>query len=170
MRLGPVSLWHTILNFAASEGCVDYAGEIYSKFRYSDAKHLKQDKARKDFPMLVLDCARIDQKCPKFPFSNVGGDSCDVTLPRVMDQVFHHTIPQEGQGTFEVPLSSSTLIVENACICHRHFTGERAAASTPMTGLRRAAGHPARWNIAATQCLSMPIENDTAIHGSIRTR
>ena len=28
--------------------------------------------------MLVLDCARIDQKCPKFPFANVGGDSCDV--------------------------------------------------------------------------------------------
>ena len=66
--------------------------------------------------MLVLDCGRIDEKCPRFPFANVGGDSCDVNLPRVMDQVFHHTIPQGGHGTFTVPLSSSTLIVENACI------------------------------------------------------
>ena len=44
------SLWHTILNFAASEGCVDYDGEIYSKFRYMDAEHLKQDKARARLP------------------------------------------------------------------------------------------------------------------------
>ena len=31
------SLWHTILDFAASEGCVDYAGEIFS-LTYSDAR------------------------------------------------------------------------------------------------------------------------------------
>ena len=143
------SLWHTILNFAASEGCVDYAGEIYSKFRYTDAKHLKQDKARAEFPMLVLDCARIDQKCPKFPFANVGGDSCDVTPPRLIDQVFHHTIPQEGHGTFEVPLSRSTLIVENACI---------STIGTPLVNATRCEhtddlrayverlGIPTRWN------------------------
>ena len=77
--------------------------------------------------MLVLDCARIDQKCPRFPFANVGGDSCDVTSPRVMDQVFHHTIPQEGRGTFEVPLSRSTWTVANAHLYDRHFTGERDA-------------------------------------------
>ena len=81
--------------------------------------------------MLVLDCARIDQKCPRFPFANVGGDSCDVNPPRIIDQVFHHTIPQEGHGTFEVPLSSSTLIVENAA---SRISVENAgrAASTPM--------------------------------------
>jgi len=143
------SLWHTILNFAASEGCVDYAGEIYSKFRYTDAKHLKQDKARAEFPMLVLDCARIDQKCPKFPFANVGGDSCDGNPPRLIDQVFHHTIPQEGHGTFEVPLSSSTLIVENACISTIGTSLENATRCEHTDDLRayvERLGIPARWN------------------------
>ena len=74
--------------------------------------------------MLVLDCALT--KSPALPFANVGGDSCDVNPPRIIDQVFHHTIPQEGQGTFEVPLSSSTLIVENACISTVNATRERA--------------------------------------------
>jgi hypothetical protein len=142
-------LWHTILDFAASEGCVDYDGEIYSKFRYMDAKHLKQDKARKDFPMLVLDCARIDQKCPRFPFANVGGDSCDVTSPRVVDQVFHHTLPQEGRGTFEVPLSRSTWTVANACISTIGTSlenGTRCEHADDLRAYVERLGIPARWN------------------------
>ena len=99
--------------------------------------------------MLVLDCARIDENCPRFPFANVGGDSCDVTLPRVMDQVFHHTIPQEGQGTFEVPLSSSTLIVENACISTIGTSlenGTRCEHADDLRAYVERLGIPARWN------------------------
>ena len=93
--------------------------------------------------MLVLDCARIDQKCPKFPFANVGGDSCDVHPPRLIDQVFHHTIPQEGHGTFEVPLSSSTLIVENACIS---TVGTQCEHTDDLRAYVERLGIPARWN------------------------
>ena len=93
--------------------------------------------------MLVLDCARIDEHCPRFPFANVGGDSCDVTLPRLLDQVFHHTIPQEGHGTFEVPLSSSTLIVENACIS---MNTTRCEHTDDLRAYVERLGIPARWN------------------------
>ena len=99
--------------------------------------------------MLVLDCARIDEGCPRFPFANVGGDSCDVNPPRIIDQVFHHTIPQEGHGTFEVPLSSSTLIVENACISTVGTSLENATRCEHTDDLRayvERLGIPARWN------------------------
>ena len=99
--------------------------------------------------MLVLDCARIDEKCPRFPFANVGGDSCDVKPPRLIDQVFHHTIPQEGHGTFEVPLSSSTLIVENACISTVGTSLENATRCEHTDDLRayvERLGIPAQWN------------------------
>ena len=93
--------------------------------------------------MLVLDCARIDEKCPRLPFANVGGDSCDVNPPRIIDQVFHHTIPQEGHGTFEVPLSSSTLIVENACIS---TIGTQCEHTDDLRAYVERLGIPARWN------------------------
>ena len=87
--------------------------------------------------MLVLDCAP-HRRLPRFPFANVGGDSCDVTLPRVMDQ--DTTRSWEGQGTFEVPLSGSALIVENALTPAIGTLWRRpAAGSTPViAGLRQA--------------------------------
>jgi len=69
------SLWHTILKFAAAEGCVPYDGEIY-KMLYHDAKTVEDAP-----PALKLDCAAVDAKCPSFPYSNVGGDKCDGRPP-----------------------------------------------------------------------------------------
>ena len=52
-------LWHTMLEFAASEGCVPYDGDIFG-MRYSEAKHLKADDAP---AALLLDCRTIDAAC-----------------------------------------------------------------------------------------------------------
>ena len=63
--------------------------------------------------------------------------------PRLIDQVFHHTIPQEGHWTFEVPLSSSTLIVENACIS---MNATRCEHTDDLRAYVERLGIPARWN------------------------
>mmetsp|Transcript_2193 Transcript_2193/g.6731 ORF Transcript_2193/g.6731 Transcript_2193/m.6731 type:complete len:460 (+) Transcript_2193:156-1535(+) len=110
------SLWHTILEFAAKEGCVDYRGEIYSEFRYRDAKHVKPQLAAERFPeALVLDCARVDKHCPRWSFANVGGEKCALLPPNVVDQIYHHTIPSGGSGTFHLTIRGADFVVENAC-------------------------------------------------------
>ena len=66
-----------------------------------------------------------------------------------MDQVFHHTLPQEGRGTFEVPLSRSTWTVANACISTIGTSLENATRCEHADDLRayvERLGIPARWN------------------------
>ncbi len=76
------SLWHTVLEFAVKEGCIDdKEGEMY-RMRYGDVSRVTDGTTK-----LILDCAVIDAKCPRFPFSNVGGHTCDTRLPRLLDDV-----------------------------------------------------------------------------------
>ena len=66
-------LWHTMLEFAASEGCVPYDGDIFG-MRYSEAKHLKADDAP---ARLLLDCRTIDEACPSFPYARRNNNGPD---------------------------------------------------------------------------------------------
>ena len=94
-----------MLEFAAKEGCLDYDGEIYRDYMYPEVKRLGDETTN-----LILDCAVVDTKCPKFPFANVGGDTCDTHLPRLLDDVHHRGVPKTG--VFRI---GTNLVVENAC-------------------------------------------------------
>ena len=45
----------------------------------------------------------------------MGGAACALEPPNVADQIYHHTIPPGGSGTFHVSASGRDLVVENAC-------------------------------------------------------
>ena len=80
------------------------------RLRYGDAKHLTAEAAEFLYPGLYLTCASIAERCPRFPYSTLGG-ACDPRPPPVAAQLFHHTIPRGGSGTLDV----GGLVLENAC-------------------------------------------------------
>ena len=97
-------LWHTMLEFAASEGCIPYDGDIFG-MRYSEAKHLKADDAP---AALLLDCRTIDEACPSFPYARRNN-----TPPDLLDDLFLQGAGRGGR--LRLQLAEYALEIENAC-------------------------------------------------------
>jgi hypothetical protein len=142
------SLWHTILEFAAAEGCVPYDGEIF-RLTYGDVRSMGHtDKAS-----LTLDCDTIDARCPGFRYSNRGGDTCDTHVPHLLDNLYHSSIGTDGQGILRLVLEGGfTLSLENACFAGTSSKCEVASDVSEYAALLGVAGrdrslHP--WNSTA---------------------
>jgi len=122
------SLWHTILQTASGEGCLEYKDELYEKFTYRMAKHVKLDRVVERYPFLGLTCEKIDVTCPGLRFSNTGGPKCRPGLhasPKLLPQIFHHGAP----NTFPLKVvyggRPHALVVESACFEGRRRDGAR---------------------------------------------
>ena len=93
------------------EGCVDYAGEIFS-LTYSDARGM--GPTHKNY--IKLDCDAIDARCPGLRYSNRGGETCDADTPHLLDDLHHRSIGTDGKGILRLVLEGGfALSLENAC-------------------------------------------------------
>ena len=151
------SLWHTILELAAAEGCVDYAGEIFS-LTYSDTRGM--GPTHKNY--IKLDCDTIDARCPGFRYSNRGGATCDANTPHLLGDLHHRSIGTDGKDfpalrrMFGV-MSGTTTACPRARRRVREVTGARhRRRDRPLVQVRQRAlraqsldRHPARRRAAA---------------------
>jgi hypothetical protein len=80
------SLWHTILELAAEDGCLDYSGELWRDHAYEAVRHMKPSKAGAE---LQLTCDIVHEKCPSFKYGNEGpGQPCVFDeVPDALDNV-----------------------------------------------------------------------------------
>ena len=150
------SLWHTILELAAAEGCVQYENEIFG-LTYSDARGMGHTHKAS----LTLDCDAIDGRCPGFRYSNRGGDTCDANTPYLLDNLYHHSIGTDGKGILTLVLEGGfTLSLENACFAGTANKGGEVApdldAYRQLLGVagRDRTKHP--WNSTTSRLRKSP--------------